>query len=104
MDMHTMGSESGQAQEDILQTVAPLLAAWQKACFDLPLAVLAETLRFAGQRLQAHGDFLANLRSCRSVPDIVDAQSEFMRAAADDYGTQTGEIIDDIRLNVDRAA
>jgi hypothetical protein len=71
---------------------------------EVPLTVMSETLRFAGSRFQAHGDYLASLLNCRSVPEIVETQSEFVRKSVDDYGAETSRIMDDLRSNIRKAA
>jgi hypothetical protein len=80
----------------------PLL--WKSAFLDIPLTLMSETLRFVGTRLQAQGEYLATLTSCRSVPEVVETQSEFVRKAVDDYGAETGRIMEDLRANISKAA
>lgn len=103
MDEQTLRSQSEHMQEKALRMALPLQTALKKMYFDLPLAMLSETMRFAGQRLQAQGDFLASLKTCRTVPDMVDAHTTFMRTAADDYGVETGRVANDVRSIVNRA-
>ncbi len=93
-----------RVQEDMLKMAAPLQNAWRKLCFDLPLTVLSEGFRFASQRLQAQGEFVASLRTCRTVPEVMEAQSQFVRAAVDEYGTETSKIMDDVRSTISKAA
>jgi hypothetical protein len=104
MDDQTIGSESAHVQEDMLKMAAPLQSAWHNACFDLPLAMLSEAIRFAGQRLQAQGEFLASLKTCRTVPEVLEAQSAFVRTAVDDYGAETSKIMEDVRTSVSKPA
>lgn len=104
MDEQTMESETARVQEDVLKMAAPLQTAWRKACFDLPLAMFSEAMRFAGQRLQAQGEFLASLRTCQTVPEVMEAQSAFVRTAVDEYGVETSKIMDDVRSTMSKAA
>ena len=104
MDEQMMGQETTQIQRNVLEAAAPIQAAWRTAFFDLPLALLSETIRFSGQRLQAQGDFLAILRTCHTVPEVMDAQSRFMRATVDEYGAETSKIMEDVRTTMSKAA
>ena len=103
MDERTIRSQSGHVQEEALKMAAPLQTAWKKVYFDLPLAMLSEAMRFTGQRLQAQSDFFASLKNCRTVPEVVDAQSTFVRTAADEYGVETGKVAKDVRSVVNRS-
>lgn len=102
MDEHVTGPETAQIQQDVLKVAVPFQAAWRNAFFDLPLAVYSEAVRFAGQRLQAQGEFLASLRSCRTVPEVIEAQSRFVRTAVDEYGAETSKIMEDVRATMSK--
>ena len=104
MDELMMGREATQIQEDVFKAAVPLQTAWRKVFFDLPLTLLSETMRFAGQRLQAQGNFIGNLRTCHSVPEMMDAQSRFVRATVDEYGAETSKVMEDVRSTVSKAA
>ncbi len=104
MNEHVMGQEAKQIQDDVLKAAVPFQAAWRKAFFDLPLGLFSETIRFAGQRLQAQGDFIASLRTCRTIPEVMDAQSRFVRETVDEYGAETGKIMEDVRATMSKAA
>jgi hypothetical protein len=103
MDEQTMRSQSEQFQREASKVAAPLQAAWRKVYFDLPLTMVSEVMRFAGQRLQAQGEFLANLKTCHTVPDLMEVQSDFMRTAVDDYGVETSRLMNDVRSSVNKA-
>lgn len=104
MNEHMMGHAATQIQDEVLKTAVPFQAAWQKAFVDLPLALFSETIRFAGQRLQAQGDFIASLRTCHSVPEMMEAQSHFVRATVDEYGAETNKIMENVRTTMSKAA
>lgn len=53
---------------------------------------MSDSLRFAGARRQAQGKYLAALANSHTVPEVVEAQSEFTRRAVADYGSQVGRI------------
>ena len=82
----------------------PFPQMWKSAFLDVPLTMMSKSLRFAGARLQAQGEYLATLISCRSVPEVVETQSEFVRKAVDDYGAEAGRIMEDLRTNISKAA
>jgi hypothetical protein len=82
----------------------PFPLMWKSTFLDIPLTLMSESLRFAGTRMQAQGEYLATLISCRSVPEVVETQSEFVRKAVDDYGAESGKIMEDLRANVSKAA
>lgn len=104
MDMPASVSAVRSLQEDLLKGTVPFQEAWQRSFFWLPLTFLAEALRFSARRLQAQSDFIAGLEACNSVPEVIEAQSRFVRAAVGDYGTQTSKIVDDMRKTVSQAA
>ncbi len=103
MDAPARGPEARNPQDSSLKAT-PFQGAWQAAFFELPFAFAAEVLRFSARRLQAQSDFLAGLETCHTVPEVMDAQSRFMRNAVGDYGSQTSKIIGDIRDTVSKAA
>jgi len=70
----------------------------------LPLTLTSDSLRFAGARLDAQGEYLASLAGCRTVPEVVEAQSEFVRKAVGDYTNQAGQIVEDVRTIMSKAA
>ena len=90
--------------EQLMKFSQPLQQMWKSTFLDLPLALMSESLRFAGSRLQAQGDYLSTLLSCRSVPEVVETQSEFVRKAVDEYGAEAGRIMEDLRNNISKAA
>ena len=90
--------------ESLAKLSQPLQLMWKSTFFDLPLVLMSESLRFAGSRLQAQGDYLSTLLSCRSVPEVVETQSEFVRKAVDEYGAEAGRIMEDLRNNMSKAA
>ncbi|HLH11281.1 MAG TPA: hypothetical protein VKV77_05300 [Methylovirgula sp.] len=99
-----VGQTARNLQDNLNEAAAPLQVAWQRTWFELPFAMFAEVLRFSARRLQAQGDFIAGLETCHSVPEVIDAQSQFVRAAVGDYGSQTSKIISDMRRTVSKAA
>jgi hypothetical protein len=99
-----VGPEAKQVQDKFLTAVAPFQAAWRQAFFEIPFAFASGALKFAAQRLQAQSDFIASLKTCQSVPEVIDAQSRFVRIAVGDYGSETSKIIDDMRKSVSKAA
>ncbi len=76
---------------------AHFTAGWNDAYLRLVLAVAGESLRFTARRLQAQADFLSRLNHCANVPEFMEAQSQFVHKATDDYGVETGRIIEEIR-------
>jgi hypothetical protein len=104
MNAPSLGPEARNAQDNFVNATAPLQSAWQRAFFELPLAFFAEALRFAARRLEAQSDFFAGLETCQTLPDVIDAQSRFVRGAVGDYGSETSKIISDIRDTVSKAA
>ncbi|MGA3303298.1 MAG: phasin family protein [Methylovirgula sp.] len=96
--------EGIQAEESVFKASPAMQASWQKLCYDLPLTAVSEWLRFASQRLQAQSEFIASLRTCQSMPDVMEAQSKFVRAAVDDYGVETSKLMEDVRSAMNKAA
>lgn len=104
MDEQNFESEAARVQENLMTMGPALQGSWHKLCYDLPLTVASEWLRFAAQRLQAQGEFLANLRTCQTVPEVMEAQSKFVRTAVDEYGAETSKIMEDVRSTMSKAA
>jgi hypothetical protein len=75
----------------------PLQLMWKTTFLEVPLTLMSDSLRFAGQRLAAQSHFFATLNRCSSVPEFIESQSEFTRKAIADYGTQTSRIMDGLR-------
>ncbi|MFZ0557685.1 MAG: hypothetical protein WAM55_00135 [Methylovirgula sp.] len=103
MDAPVPGQDARNAQDSSMKAAA-FQTGWQSAAFELPLAFIAEILRFTARRLQAQSDFFAGLETCHTVPEVMDAQSRFVRSAVGDYGSQTSKIMTDIRDTVSKAA
>ena len=70
----------------------------------LPLTLISHSLHFAGERLEAQSEYFATLAGCHTVPEVVEAQSEFIRKAVGDYTNQAGRIVEDVRINMSKAA
>lgn len=104
MSEQIVGFSGMPSQDEALQMSAPLQTAWRKACVDLPLTVLSESLHFFGHRLEAQSQFIASLTSCKSMPEMIEVQSQFMRTAVNDYGTETSRIMHDVRSTMSKAA
>jgi hypothetical protein len=97
---NTMTTET----ETGLKFLQPFQTMWKSAFLEVPITVLSDSLRFAGARLQAQGDYFSSLLNCRSVPEIVETQSEFVRKSVDEYGAETSRIMEDLRANISKAA
>jgi hypothetical protein len=74
-----------------------LAALWSASLLHLPLTVATESLRFTARRLEAQADHIAMLNGCTNVPEFMEVQSQFMRKATDDYGVETGRIMEEVR-------
>ena len=73
------------------QAPVQAIVAWQTA-FSLPIALAAEGLRFAGQRMLANAEHLAELSRCRDLPAAVEVQSSFAQAMAAAY-REEGDVL-----------
>jgi hypothetical protein len=78
------------------QAPVQALAAWQTA-FTLPIALAAEGLRFAGHRMLANAEHLAELSRCRDLPAAVEVQSSFAQAMAAAYCEEAGVLVQKIQ-------
>jgi len=81
-----------------------LAALWSASVLHLPLTVASETLRFTARRLQAQADHLATVNRCANVPEFMEAQTQFIRKASDDYGVETGRIMQEVRAVIESKA
>jgi len=91
------GRGAGANINDPANPAANFTAWWSDAFLRLPLAVAQESLRFTALRLQAQADYLSRVNRCANVPEFMEAQSQFVRKATDDYGVETGKLVEEIR-------
>jgi hypothetical protein len=80
----------------LAQAPIQAIAAWQTA-FSLPIALAAEGLRFAGQRMLANAEHLAELSRCRDLPAAVEAQSAFAQTMATAYREEADVLVQKIQ-------
>ena len=78
--------------KETMKFTNPFQMFWKATLFDIPLAIASESVRFYGRRLQSHGDYLANLNHCRSMPEMIEAHSHFIRKAVDVYGDEPSKM------------
>jgi hypothetical protein len=78
----------------------PFATAWKAAFFDLPLAVLSQAMRFTAHRLEAQVDFLTTVNKCKTMPEIVEAQSQFIQKATGDLSVETGRFLEEVRAKM----
>jgi hypothetical protein len=103
MDTPTMEREAKMVRDETMKLAAPIQMFWKATFFDIPMAIASESMRFCGRRLQAQADYLTNLNHCRSVPEMIEAHSHFIRNTVDVYGHETGKIMEDVRSTVNEA-
>jgi hypothetical protein len=103
MDTPTMERDAKLARDETMKLAAPFQMFWKATLIDIPMAVASESMRFCGHRLQAHGDYLANLNHCRSLPEMIEAHSHFVRKTVDVYGHETSKMMEDVRGKVHEA-
>jgi ABC-type uncharacterized transport system involved in gliding motility auxiliary subunit len=103
MDTPTMEREAKLARDETMKLAAPFQMFWKATLFDIPMAMASESVRFYGRRLQSHGDYLANLNHCRSVPEMIEAHSHFIRKAVDVFGDEPSKMAEDVRDTVHEA-
>lgn len=71
--------------KDAAEAMGAGLAAWRTLAVDVPLRLAAETMCFAGRRLQAQADHLVGLARCGSLQEVVALQAAFVtRGLTDD--------------------
>ena len=95
MEAQTINSEIQNAQNKFLSAATPFQEVWRQTWIEWPVSLASESLRFAAHRLRAHSDFYGKLQSCGSVPEFIEAHSDFVRGAFDDYGTEASKVIKD---------
>jgi hypothetical protein len=99
METQAIGSEGQNAQNKILAATAPFQDVWRQTWIEWPVAMASESLRFAAHRLRAHSNYFGKLQTCGSVPDFIEAHSDFVRGAFDDYGAEASKVIKDVTRN-----
>ncbi|WP_237216262.1 phasin family protein [Falsiroseomonas oryziterrae] len=56
-----------------------------------------EMLDFAGRRMRAQLDFMAEVPRCGDVPQLIEAQFRFVETATRDYADEVGHVAEVIR-------
>ncbi len=73
------------------------IALWELA-MSLPVNVTVEVLRFAGRRISAQADHLAEIARCKSFVEALNSQSAFFQSAASDYREEAEALMKEIRV------
>jgi hypothetical protein len=79
----------GEKRDFFPKFAKPIVNLWRNGVVDFPVTIAADTLKFAARRLQSQGDYLASVRHCASVPEVLDLNAQFMRQAVDEYRAET---------------
>ena len=74
-------------------TIAPFAAAYKAYFFDLPLTMTSETLRFAGHRLDEQARLLSKLSGCKTLSEVAEAQSDFLKDAVGEYRKEADTLV-----------
>lgn len=77
--------------------VASGLNLWRSMALDLPLSLTAESMRFAGRRLEAHAEHWKALACCASVSEAIELQSGFVARTVSDYQTEADLMSRDVQ-------
>jgi len=103
-NVSSTGYGAGANANDPTNPASTFTTWWNATFLRLPLTVAGETLRFTANRLQAQADYLTRVNHCANVPEFMEAQSQFMRKATDDYGVETGRLMEEVRAAITRKA
>jgi|SRR6516165_9598117 hypothetical protein len=90
---------NGQAQETprLLDATGSVQEWWKTTFLDVPTHVTSELMRFAARRCEAQAEFVLGLNRCKTIPDLVNAQTTFLREAVDDFSTEPGRMLECLR-------
>lgn len=97
-------SKSSFTQQQDTSAIAPdfsnlpsyMATAWYSA-FTMPAILGAHSLRFASERIRANAEYLERLTKCRSVTDLVEAQSLYAEKIVSDYKRGSEEMAQDVQ-------
>ena len=81
---------------DFTQQQGEALALWG-AAMSFPLAMTVEVLRFAGRRMSAQADHLAEISHCKNFGEALNSQSAFFQSAAKEYSQEAEVLMKEIR-------
>jgi hypothetical protein len=84
------------SDSDFAQKANEALALWQPA-ISLPVAMTAEMLRFAGRRMSAQAEYLADIARCKSFAEALNSQSAFLQSAASEYRAEAEVLLKEIQ-------
>jgi hypothetical protein len=89
-------STGASSDSDLAQKASEALALWQPA-ISLPVGMTAEMLRFAGRRMSAQADYLAEIARCKSFAEALNSQSAFLQSAAKEYRAEAEVLLKEIQ-------
>jgi hypothetical protein len=82
--------------DDIAQKASEAFALWQPA-MGFPIAMTVEVLRFAGRRMLAQADHLAEIAHCKNFAEALNSQSAFFQNATNEYRAEAEVLMKEIQ-------
>jgi len=81
-------------------TQYPFAAIWKKAFFDLPIALLSQSLRVSARRLEAELEYLDTVTYCKTMPEMVEAHSHLIQKTTSDIGQETSRFLQEMGTKI----
>lgn len=78
----------------------PFAVMWRTAFFDLPLALLSQSLRISARGLEAELEYFHNVHNCKTMPEMVVAQSAFIQKATGDIGEEASRFLGEMGAKI----
>ena len=86
--------------EELALLVAPFANLWKVLFYDLPTTMGTEITKFAAHRLRAQAELLSRLKRCKTVGDVIEAQTDFLQDSALSYTDEADRLVDDVTAAV----
>jgi hypothetical protein len=97
-----IGNRETQDMLSMLDATGAMPTLWRTMLLDVPSNVTSELMRFSARRCEAQADYFNELNHCRTIPDLLNTQTTFLRNAADDCSAEPGRLLDCFRSDTAR--
>jgi len=99
--MPNFGMNPTAASEQLTKLAQnPFAAMWRSAFFDMPMALAAQSLRLAARGLDTQLEYFHTVNNCKTMPEMVEAQSTFIQKTTGDIGQETSRFLEEIGAKI----
>ena len=88
-----IGRRESQDMLSMLDTASVMPTWWRTTLLDVPSNLTSEVMWFTARRCEAQADYFNELNHCRTIPDLLNKQTAFIRKAMDDWSAEPGRVL-----------